>query len=74
MVDNGVHRVYVYEPSAKPAVTGVVTPTDVLKLLVSLGLGVTGDADVGMGIGNGVAGMVLARPGGGVAKKARVDE
>ncbi|KAF8071153.1 hypothetical protein HT031_001235 [Scenedesmus sp. PABB004] len=38
MCDNVVHRVYVREPGAKPhEVVGVVTPTDILTLLASLG-------------------------------------
>lgn len=84
MVENDVHRVYVYVPDAKPAVVGVVTPTDILRLLLRLGLGGAGAAD-GAGAAGGDAGVealvaaggALARPAGAGAqqqKKARVGE
>jgi hypothetical protein len=79
MVNNSVHRIYVYEPDASPAVTGVVTPSDILRLLVTLGLGGGGGAGADGGVGgaaagvSGPGGMVLARPGSAAAKKARVD-
>jgi len=33
--DNGVHRVYVLDPQAKPNVVGVLTPTDLLRWISS---------------------------------------
>jgi hypothetical protein len=82
MIDNDVHRVYVYVPEAKPAVVGVVTPTDILRLFLRLGLGASSTCGGGAGrvVGVGPAGVagvagVLARPAGAPAhlKKARVD-
>jgi hypothetical protein len=76
MIDNHVHRVYVYDPDARPAVVGVVTPTDVLRTLCEMGLaGSPGGAGAGAGAGGIDALMPQpARPGGpAVAKKARLE-